>query len=101
MIGVLRAALTVILLVGFIPFTSLAEVERFSSTEQLSNNAMQGNIEGIVTDSKGEALAGVSIRIKGTYLGTISDVDGKFSLKAKDVDILVFSFIGMVLKKLK
>lgn len=39
-------------------------------------------------------LPGVSIRIKGTNLGVISDANGYFSVKAKRGDVLVFSFIG-------
>lgn len=39
-------------------------------------------------------MAGVNVVIKGTTIGTISDVNGYFSIKAKRGDILVFKFIG-------
>lgn len=39
-------------------------------------------------------MAGVNISIKGTKLGTISDQNGYFSIKAKRGDILVFNFLG-------
>lgn len=39
-------------------------------------------------------LAGVNISIKGTSVGTISDVGGYFSLKAKKGDIIVFTYLG-------
>lgn len=39
-------------------------------------------------------LPGVNISIKGTQLGTISDMGGYFSLKAKKGDIIVFSYLG-------
>lgn len=39
-------------------------------------------------------LAGVNITIKGTSIGTISDENGYFSIKAKRGDVLVFQFIG-------
>ena len=39
-------------------------------------------------------LAGVNITIKGTSIGTISDENGYFSIKAKRGDILIFQFIG-------
>lgn len=39
-------------------------------------------------------LAGVNITIKGTSLGTISDANGYFSIKAKRGDVLVFRYIG-------
>lgn len=39
-------------------------------------------------------MAGVNIVVKGTTIGTISDVNGYFSIKAKRGDVLVFKFIG-------
>jgi iron complex outermembrane recepter protein len=54
-------------------------------------------INGTVTDAKtNEPLVGVSIRIPGTSIGSISDVNGQYSLKVSDsVTVLEFSFIGM------
>lgn len=56
----------------------------------------QGNeITGIVKDAwTGEQLPGVSILIKDTQRGTITDVNGRFTLSAQSGAILVFSFIG-------
>ncbi|MFC2137038.1 SusC/RagA family TonB-linked outer membrane protein [Bacteroidota bacterium] len=47
-----------------------------------------------IDNQNGSALPGVSIIIKGTTTGTISDLDGNFELEAKTGDVLVFSFIG-------
>ncbi len=55
--------------------------------------AQSRRITGTVT-SKGEALPGVSIQIKGTATGTISDAGGNYSITAADGQILKFSFIG-------
>jgi TonB family protein len=52
-------------------------------------------VKGRVKDEHGEPIAGVSILIRGTAKGTISDIDGAFSIEAKSTDELVFSFIGM------
>lgn len=53
-------------------------------------------ISGTVNDTKGSALPGVSVVVKGTTTGTVTDMDGKFSLSIPtDSKILVFSFIGM------
>ncbi|TDE17213.1 SusC/RagA family TonB-linked outer membrane protein [Dyadobacter psychrotolerans] len=54
------------------------------------------DITGKVTDEKGESLPGVSVVLKGTQQGTVTDVDGKFKLSVADVTdkILVFSFVG-------
>ena len=56
----------------------------------------QNIVAGRVTDaSTGEPLPGVSIAIKGTTIGTITDVDGRYSLNVTDPsDILIFSFVG-------
>ena len=55
----------------------------------------QGTITGKVTDSNdGSGLAGVSIVVKGTSVGSLSDVAGNFSIKASDSQTLKFSFIG-------
>ncbi|HRC67065.1 MAG TPA: carboxypeptidase-like regulatory domain-containing protein, partial [Bacteroidales bacterium] len=58
----------------------------------------QNRIEGKVTDAKsGEALPGVTIYIKGTTIGTVSDVNGKYVLESaalKPQAVIVFSFVG-------
>mgnify|MGYP000463558632 CR=1 FL=1 len=54
----------------------------------------QSNVNGLITDSSGEPLIGVSIQVKGTTHGTISDLDGKFMLLAKTGDILRISYVG-------
>ncbi|MCK0130572.1 MG2 domain-containing protein [Flavobacteriaceae bacterium F08102] len=51
-------------------------------------------ISGVVRDESGP-LPGVSVMIKGTQYGTQTDFDGKYSLKVKDNDQLVFSYVGM------
>jgi len=57
-------------------------------------------IKGKVTNSKGETLPGVSVFIKGTGKGTVTDANGNYSLQVSENEkILVFSFIGM--KKLE
>lgn len=44
---------------------------------------IQNGVSGLITDSSGEALVGVSIQIRGTTNGTITDLDGKFTLNAQ------------------
>lgn len=51
-------------------------------------------ISGQVTDSDNDPLIGVNILIKGTTTGTISDLDGNYSIRAAPEDILVFSYTG-------
>jgi len=53
-------------------------------------------ISGRVTDSSGAALPGVTVLVKGTTQGTITDVSGNYSIKGVESDaILIFSFVGM------
>jgi len=56
----------------------------------------QTKISGTVLDDKGESLAGVNILIKGRVIGTITDLNGKFSLTVSDNPpmTMVVSFIG-------
>jgi TonB-linked SusC/RagA family outer membrane protein len=51
-------------------------------------------IKGTVTGEDGLALIGVSIKIKGTSTGTVTDVNGGFSINAEPGTVLVVSFIG-------
>ncbi|MBO9152249.1 SusC/RagA family TonB-linked outer membrane protein [Chitinophaga sp. GCM10012297] len=51
-------------------------------------------IKGSVTGEDGLALIGVSIKIKGTSTGTVTDVNGGFSINAEPGSVLVVSFIG-------
>ncbi len=56
--------------------------------------AQQKPIKGTVVDATGEPLIGVNVSVKGTTIGTITDVDGKYSLEVPAKGTLVFSFIG-------
>lgn len=58
-------------------------------------------IAGTVTDTQGEPLVGVTILIKGTSQGVVSDLDGKFQIEAEAGDILQFSSIGYVSQDIK
>ena len=51
-------------------------------------------VSGKITDDTGESLPGVSIGVKGTTLGTITDIEGNFLLEAKTGSVLVVSFVG-------
>ncbi|MEO6618956.1 MAG: TonB-dependent receptor [Dyadobacter sp.] len=51
-------------------------------------------ITGLVTDETDSPLPGVTVQIKGTTQGTVTDTDGKFRLDVEEGAVLVFSFIG-------
>lgn len=53
-------------------------------------------VSGTITDTKGDLLVGVSVRIQGTSTGTITDLDGRFTLPNVLSDaVLEISYIGM------
>jgi TonB-linked SusC/RagA family outer membrane protein len=57
----------------------------------------QKTITGTVTDATdGQPIPGVAVREKGTTMGAITDLDGKYSLKVKEGATLIFSFVGLV-----
>ena len=62
----------------------------------ISEQPRTKEISGIVTDDRGQALIGVSIVVKGTTTGTITDIRGNFRLEVPlDAETLVFSYVGM------
>jgi len=59
-------------------------------------------VSGVVVDEKGESLPGVNVQIKGQSKGTVTDIDGKFSISVPDAStVLAFSYIGYDRKELK
>lgn len=56
-------------------------------------------LQGKVTDSKGLPLIGVSIQIKGTSKGTITNAEGGFTLTANPGNVLIISFVGYETKE--
>ena len=54
----------------------------------------QSNVTGTVVDETGEPVIGASVMVKGTKTGTVTDVDGKFSLVNVQGKTLVISYIG-------
>lgn len=56
--------------------------------------AQNNKVVGVVKDSNGEPLIGVAVRIKGTKQGTMTDINGQFSLKAEKNATLLFSYVG-------
>lgn len=58
-------------------------------------------IKGSVTDVNQEPLLGVNIKVKGTTTGTITDIDGNFSINGPKGATLVVSYIGMVTQEVQ
>lgn len=58
-------------------------------------------VGGVVDARSGEPIIGASVLVKGATGGVITDIDGKFTIKAKVGDILTVSYIGYIAKELK
>jgi iron complex outermembrane receptor protein len=57
-------------------------------------------IDGVVTNDQGEPLIGATVQVKGTNIGTTTDVDGRFSVNADEGAVLVISYLGYVTQEL-
>lgn len=62
---------------------------------QISITNQDGKVNGVVRDATGMPLIGVSVVVKGTNQGVVTDLDGKFFLDVPQGSVLVFSYIGM------
>lgn len=72
-------------LISFIAYT-ISAVSAF---------AQNFSVSGVVKDENAEPLIGVSVVIKGTTKGVVTDIDGKFQLsQSSDKDVLVFKYLG-------
>lgn len=76
--------------------------ERTSETQIQSASGQTHKVSGTVKDSEtGETLIGVSVIIKGTSQGVISDINGRFSLNITKPATLVFSSIGYITQNIQ
>lgn len=67
----------------------------------LPSFAQGRQVSGIVKDESGETMIGVNVQVKGTSTGTITDLNGQFSIAVlSDKSILVISYVGYVSKEI-
>ena len=77
--------------------TRIGGIDKLSALEY-DNESLQGLVRGQVSDDQNKPLMGVTVLIKGTTIGTITDADGNYSVEIPrnlPDPVLVFSFIGM------
>jgi len=58
-------------------------------------------ISGVITDSYGETVIGANVTVKNTTTGTITDMDGRFSLQVPDNAVLVISYVGYITQEIE
>ena len=63
--------------------------------------SQEGVLSGVLNDNDGFPMPGVSIIIKGTTTGVVTNFDGEYSIKCHVGDVLVFSYIGMKTREVK
>ncbi|MBO5251209.1 MAG: TonB-dependent receptor [Bacteroidaceae bacterium] len=76
-------------------------VEVTSSSSEINAPLQTISIKGTVIDANGNPIIGANVLEKGTTNGTITDMDGKFSLDVKQGAIINISFIGYQTQEMK
>nr|MBI1228512.1 SusC/RagA family TonB-linked outer membrane protein [Cytophagales bacterium] len=56
--------------------------------------AQQRTVTGTVVDASATGIPGVTVLLRGSSQGTVTDIDGKYAVEATGDDVLVFSFVG-------
>ena len=68
---------------------------RFTTVNKFALPQTPGQVSGVVLDSNGEPLPGVSVLVNGTSIGTATDLEGRYSLTIPpSAQSLIFSFVG-------
>ena len=71
--------------------------EKVTDSEQQTSNANKKNISGRVVDEKGEPIIGASVMVQGSSLGTITNVDGRYTLaNVPESSTITVSYIGYI-----
>lgn len=64
------------------------------NADNTQKTAQSRKVTGTVKDQSGEAIIGCNVSVKGTKVGVITDMDGRYSIEVPDDGVLVFSFLG-------
>jgi len=74
---------------------AVTEPKKGSKQQSVEVIIYDKTLQGKVTDENGESLVGATVRVKGTQIGTITDVDGNFRLSVPDdAEIILVSYTG-------
>jgi TonB-linked SusC/RagA family outer membrane protein len=91
----LRPAIALGLMAGIPQVSNAYQLDVAMVTQQLNV------VKGHVVDTKGDPMIGVTVMIKGQTQGTVTDIDGNYSLNAEIGSTLEFSYVGFVTKQIK
>ena len=67
---------------------------------KVSINQQDKRVTGVVLDDTGTPVIGANVLVKGTTIGTITDMDGRFSLEAPADAVLQISYIGFLTQEI-
>ena len=82
--------------------TGMAYADLSKNESEIDIVQQSGICQGIVKDATGESVIGASVIVKGTTNGTITDIDGNFSLSnVKKGDVIEISFVGYITQTIK
>lgn len=97
-----RFALAILCLLFSAPVSRASEVFAGSNPSNVTDKVAD-NVTGKITTADGEPLAGASVMIRGTKIGTTADIDGNYSIAAPgegESYVLVFQYLGMKAKEI-
>ncbi len=95
-----------LLLVGFMQVSAvdskhISNKNIESVVTESATNMDQQMVSGVITDQDGELIPGVTVRVKGTTTGTVTNIDGEYSIAVDGSDAtLIFSFVGMLTQEI-
>lgn len=92
---IMTLKMTILIIVFSISNVMAGALENSIIANTSKSELQQKVVTGKITDTKGAVLPGVNISLKGTLIGTIADMEGKYSIPVPEGNpTLVFSFIG-------
>jgi len=92
-VDVLTQRLSFKFLLTLLIFIGSATSQSFAQTAR--------TVSGLITDESKAGVPGASVLIEGTTTGTITDFDGKYSIRAGSNDVLIVSFLGYKKQRIK
>lgn len=96
----LKACLCAMML-SVIPCMETSAASKLPGSDEAPQSQQKKTVTGTVRDSKGEAIVGANVIVKGTMTGTFTDIDGNYSLSVPSNGTLSVSMIGFTTHEIK
>lgn len=83
------------LLIMFLSLPPAVQGSTATNSVSKGHGLFANDVSGIVSSAEdGSPVIGVTVMLKGTTTGTITDIDGRYTIEAEEGDVLVFSYVG-------